>query len=426
MARAGNLSASCITNNRHRFLLTLLFILAPLFAQEAPDLVTLELPVRVNGVIKGLVTARIDQRTETLYDIDEEVLALLDDYDAGKTPLPPGPVPDDKDAGIHAEQLAAVGITARFDAYHVEVSITIDPASLRVRRHSLSGTANASGATLKEESVGGGLNLYSSGSLDLSSPASGGRTEAWTSFGLKYDAFLGIQGWVLESDGGLSLDAAASRFAFGGAVLTHDFASRFLRFQVGTVAYPVLANQIRLPIYGATLYMDPSFDPTYRANSYDASFFLAKSSEVEIMRNGRKVWSDTLPAGPHLVTDIPIDNGTNRIEVLVDGNPSVVDIPFESSLIRSGEWRWGASAGVLKSEPTLPVVSGFGRHGFSPSITGGAFLHADLNTQALGSDFVFALPVGGLDAALTANHSWTLDIGHQWGAMGHVGYRLQT
>ncbi len=115
----------------------------------------------------------------------------------------------------------------------------------------------------------------------------------------------------------------------------------------------------------------------------------------------------------------------NQIELLAGETQLYFDVPYENDLIRSGDTLYSGTIGVLETDASVPVFSGFFRHGFLPNLTGGSFINADSFTQSLGLDALMALKFGGIDIGVVVNHSYTEIFDHNYGIMGHLRYRIQ-
>ncbi len=399
-------------------------MLALAFPLEAQELYELVVPVRVNGTIRGMVSITIDGSDESLVDVDAGIMDLIAEYDPERALRL---IDLDEEATstpgrLDAYQLQDLGMKAFFDASKVELSLELDPVARRIARHPASRIAKPVTVTLEEAPVGGGMNLKTTTGMTTST-----REEADPDYSvsLRGEAFLTVHKWVAEADATFETTEDGPDFEMGDWVLTRDVVAARLRLQAGTVKYPVVTNQRRLPIYGVAAFSTFAFDPAYRADRYEISFFLDRTSEVTVTKDGKVVFSERLPAGPHVITDIPITTGTNEIELKADGVELRYEVPYEGTLLKKGAWLYGAALGALESDLLVPVLAGYLRHGFTSSITGEAFIHADASTQALGADAVFALPLGSLLGSAAANHTYTPENGHGFGALGHVGYRAQ-
>jgi outer membrane usher protein len=136
----------------------------------------------------------------------------------------------------------------------------------------------------------------------------------------------------------------------------------------------------------------------------------ALPSSVDVLINDAERFTDTLPAGPFTIEDLPVVTGAGEVTAVVRdvlGRQTVISQPYYTSpqLLRQDVHDFSFETGFLREEfgeegyryDGDPFFSGTYRYGYSNSIT--AEVHAEFHDDRRAFGLSGALPLGTLGAA---------------------------
>lgn len=253
-----------------------------------------------------------------------------------------------------------------------------------------------------------------------------------------FDGATRIQGFVIEYEGALTdqFDPSYS-FARRSTRVVYDDPNSFRRYTAGDLRLTGL-SVLRNPQIGgiAVEKRRQIFDPTLSVTRLSGrQIFLDNRSTVDVLINGQRFDTFQLDAGTYDLSNLPIQQGANDIQLLVRdsfGQQQIIDYNFffEALPLPEGEEEYSLAIGVLSDtfgfQPDYTnelAATGFYRKALSQNlILGGAFQLSE-DVQVLGGT-ISAVPQflpGVFDLEVAASHS---NVGE--GLAIRAGYRLQT
>lgn len=317
---------------------------------------------------------------------------------------------------VTLEDLARLGMGARFDEPTLEIRLTIPP---EVRR---TGTI-----TFRERNVPPGLDealvpSSFSGYVNVRAgldfvgrardPADVGRQPLHVSL----EGAVNAYGWVLEADVRHAEDAR-SPWVRGDVRVVRDDPESMLRYTLGDLAVPGIAFLRGAPMGGVMVARNFALQPyrvTEPISRYE--FFLKGPSLVQVWIGNDLVRSLQLPAGRHDLRDLPLGAGISQVRLrIIDevGHEETLtfDSISESELLQAGLQQFAYSLGFPSTDAgasrdydrSKPTISAFHRVGVTDTLTLGGFLQADPDYVVAGFEGLWASPVGlwGFEGALS-------------------------
>ncbi len=241
---------------------------------------------------------------------------------------------------------------------------------------------------------------------------------------------------VLEFDGALTEQFGPNyRFFRRGVRAVYDDPENYRRYSAGDLRLSTIPL-LRTPfIGGVALEKRRNIFNSFQAIPLlgGREIFLDSRSEVQVLVNGNQVQSLQLEAGRYDLSNLPLQLGSNNVEVLVTnsaGRRQAIDLDyfFEPLDLAVGEDEYVLSAGLIAEdinfEPEYssdPVVTGFYRRALSDSLILGAAaeLSEDLQVLAVEGTFVPQVVPGVFDVELATS------VGDETGFAARAGYRVQ-
>ncbi|MFW5695177.1 MAG: hypothetical protein ACOCYB_08405 [Alkalispirochaeta sp.] len=351
----------------------------------------LPIPVVRNGVQLGEVSGLVSRTTTTFHL--EELISVVQDIvnDATLTELREL-AGEREDPFVEVGTLNPYGISTvyRPEAVELEVEIAAD----RLREQVLNTGAAPMLPNLQEEAtVSGYLNLFSRGVV---SSGSGQNT-----LQAEFEPVVNWESWVAEASvvvSARSEDSEEGPVALPAARIVRDVSEYQIRAEAGIPRYEAGPLAATPEIYGVAASRQQELQSN-RPLTRDGrvSFVVPQRGPVEISLNGRAFRTYNLSEGPHTIVDLPLGRGSNQISVTQstedgEGTTTLTDVrvPFAPGLLRPGKHRYSYAAGVLRDEPTTPIVSGRHAVGLLPELTAQASAQATLNRATAGAQLVGA------------------------------------
>jgi outer membrane usher protein len=215
--------------------------------------------------------------------------------------------------------------------------------------------------------------------------------------------------------------------------LIHDIPKRMWRFSAGDLNNSLTSFQVNRQMAGI------SFASEFSTNPYQQTlplgqqeFYLLSESDVNIHINGRLIRRVRLPAGRHLLKDIPVGNGINDVLLKIrdqSGKESILKFKNSVSdlLLQRGLHRFSYGIGapsedvdgkrVYKSMSDHGTVSLFHQYGFSSNFTAGILGQADPDQHLEGLEIIKGTSYGNfslsgatsVDGQKYSGHAYSVD-----------------
>jgi len=203
----------------------------------------------------------------------------------------------------------------------------------------------------------------------------------------------------------LTIDAdAPEAFQRNASRLIYDQSDKAIRWTVGDLLPEGNSFQSASDIAGLSVARLYSLRPNDRfvASRSSRSITLREASTVDIRINGATVRTLTLQPGTYDLQDLPLTQGANAVEIVVEG-PSgareVISFDFfsDATLLAPGVDEFYFSGGVraprefgsIEYRQDDPIVSGFYRRGINAQFTAGANLQATKDASLVGAELVY-------------------------------------
>ncbi|MDF2576623.1 MAG: fimbrial biosis outer rane usher protein [Chlamydiales bacterium] len=223
-----------------------------------------------------------------------------------------------------------------------------------------------------------------------------------------FESAVNYRDWIVEGNFNYAENALQRRWQRDTTCLIHDDKEHLIRYALGDLSYPTMGFQGHPQIAGLSVSRNFSLKPhTVLEPSSQHELFLKTDSTVEVWANGTVVKVLQLPAGPHQITDFPLSNGLNDIQLVITdiyGRQEKVKLPFmhDAQLLAPGIHQFSYNLGVVsKNEERLrhydsrqPVFSAYHRTGLSQTFTGGINFQQAKHFTLVGLEGMYAHPVG--------------------------------
>lgn len=364
-----------------------------LFSEVFGDGEEQELPIPVvrQGVQLGEVPGRLSRNTTTFQL--EELIAAIQDVVNDETLTELRQFAAERDgAYVEVGALNPFGISTVYRPERVELEIEI--AADRLREQILNSGVAPTLPNLQEPSeISGYVNLFSRGAV--SSVSGQSRLQA------EFEPVVNVQSWVAEGSvvvRGGGGDWEENPVELSAARVVRDLPDYQIRAEGGTPRYeagPLNATPELIGISATRVEELQTRRPLERDGR--VSFVVPRRGSVEVRLNGRTYRTYNLSEGPHTIVDLPLGRGSNQVEVTQptesgDGTGTLADvrIPFAPGLLRTGRHRYSYAVGVLRDDPSTPLLSGAHAMGVLPELTIGASTQATLERATVGAQILGA------------------------------------
>ncbi len=210
---------------------------------------------------------------------------------------------------------------------------------------------------------------------------------------------MNIYDWIAEVRGGVR--SGSEPFFLDYARVIHDFSALSYTLEIGDVSWPVTGLTGISNITGASFRRNTRIDPDYDDSlPYTKEIFLREPSRVEIYLNDIKIKEADYQSGTYIFNDFQLSRGINRISIKWQDSegPHTEEmiIPYENSLLKTGELDMGISAGIPDRNIVLPVVSSHQYAGLTDSLTMGLTegYNSDNSEISIAADFLYSTNFG--------------------------------
>lgn len=199
------------------------------------------------------------------------------------------------------------------------------------------------------------------------------------------------------------------------ARLVRDFRGQQVRAHAGLVGYQSLTGFPTAEIYGVEVMRVEELDdsrPFQIRGSVE--FVVPTEGRVVVFLNERPYRSFYLTPGSYILDNIPIGRGRNRLRVELESKDGLSElfsdiVYYDAALVADGRHSFDASAGVFRSAPTQPIVSGRYLYGLLPRWSIGGLMQVSDESVVLGARSNSAFPWGVSRIELAG--SFNLDAG---------------
>lgn len=327
----------------------------------------------------------------------------------------------DSEGYLPLNQLQQLGIEVVFDQTQLELYLQIPAELRRTNVVGLFGLPPEAADALPVSTISGYLNILAGEDIIWSGSESAGRQPLRIAF----DGALNVSGWVLEGQANIT-EGGAPVFSRGDVRLVRDDPIHALRYMAGDLSIPVSgAFQTVVPLGGISVSRNYSLQP-YRITrpTGEFTFFLERSSRVEIYINGVRVQQLQLEAGPQDIRNLALSTGTNDIQlVITDDLGQVQRLDFATALagsllapgLQQFSYNLGFPTQTLSGqreyqwdEPQLVLAH---RWGVNSILTLGAYAQLTPSYQMIETDGIWASEIGNWGWDIAASHTSELGTG---------------
>lgn len=381
--------------------------------------INVALPLRSGQRILGELGVRIEPDGRILLPRDDLLRRLTPFLNAegvnrlGTVPAEGGFLP--------LERIRDAGLDIAYDPLRLEIAFTPSPDLAASEELSFRRQALGPLDITPSEGVSAFVNLFASYELDWEddvNPFGRGR------FRVLSDGALHFGGLTLEGEGSFDDQQGFRRF---GSRLVYDDPARLFRVEAGDVIARTVGFQGSDDVLGLTIFRSfGELGAGLAARSTGSqSFRLDRPARVDILVNGGLLRTLDLQPGTFDLRDLGLGAGGNDIQLIVTddtGRREVLDFTlfFDSALLAPGETEFSITGGVrsdLDSDQRSydtddPVFSGFARHGVTDALTAGLNAQADEKVGVLGTELLFATPLGVFDVDAAYSQVWDGETGY--------------
>ncbi|MBD2136251.1 fimbria/pilus outer membrane usher protein [Anabaena sp. FACHB-1237] len=329
----------------------------------------------------------------------------------------------DTQGNLSLEVLLQNGLQATFDRSKLELQIQVPPAQRRTNVANLN-TGRLppdSEKALDPSTFSGYVNFRAD--KDYIWSGSGQRNIGLQPLRLAVDGAWNYKNWVFEGRGNFT-EARKPALIRGDLRVVRDAPKQALRYVLGDLALPITGYQNSKPQLGISVAKNFSLQPyivTRPISQFE--FFLETDSRVDILVNGTLQRTLQLPAGRQDIRDLPLNGGTNDVELVIKDDVGRVQKlnfsnPVAGDLLAPGVQQFAYSLGVPSADSsgdrtynfTQPILTLSHRLGITNQFTLGSYLQADLQQQLAGLQGIFATNYGNFGWDIAFSHDQELGI----------------
>lgn len=243
-----------------------------------------------------------------------------------------------------------------------------------------------------------------------------GADKGWQAFGANLKGVVNWRGWVVEAEG-FYQDRDQKPFRRGDVTLVRQVPEKLLTAKAGDVAFPIRSLQSSERYAGFTLTKALTFDNyTNLSPTSEQKLRLNKDANVDVKVNGQLVRTIFLPAGDHVLRDLPLNEGNNDVilrvrEILGREYDVPLSMIYMASNLKEGLSEWAVGLGApwhnKGSERDYdfekPALSAFYRSGLTSWLTAGVNAQGSEEQLMFGAEALMNTRLGALnvDAGLS-------------------------
>lgn len=421
--------AICNYVRKALYSLSYLILFSRLLEGTAPP-VFIDVPIHINHVAHGMTLLEISEEQEQISVtpifavliplLNQEGQALIETYRPPTDWIP---------TLWHFGQK----ITIAFQKNMQVVNVTVDPHYLK--QQDLSLQAKKKKRERKDVVLPESFNWYSNFSLSEEVRSSfSSLSPSFSQFFGSVNGCFNYRDWVLDGFLLVRVNTSGkqplrtSRFNRGNIFLTRDWAKKKFRFVLGDIYPRRISFQYSAPLFGLQILKNNAI---FRSNDFNIGpigqyqFFLNEPSQVDVYVNGIFVRALELAAGPHRLTDFPMADGLNTIDLKITDATSQVswinlNQLYNPRLLAPGEVRYSISAGFPRFQSRSQRYSyAFNRLGFSslfevglsPSMGLGGYLQGSKESAFSGLRLLHLTPSFEMQSELGGSYENTRSFG---------------
>lgn len=378
------------------------------FSQSSEPLrLEIEAPLYINSLMKGSLRIITGSASETEVHRDGllELLApvITDEF------LHEITMQTENNEFIVLKVLRNLGINGEYQSSNLSVFLNIPPQYL-----------NISSIDFKRENLSSRRMIIEQADFNASMNLM--LTQEWNSFygltenrhELPGSLFIwgsaNYKGWILDTD---YLLRYPSPDQLPSVSIIHDFQREPSRLTLGHYQVENKGFQ-HFGTYQGIDFRGIRDDERRRRDSTIASteFTLTARSLVTVIINGTEIRKLDLDMGRYNLSDFPLMEGINEITLLIEDNTGQhrredFIIPYESQILKTGEWDYNLSAGIPPWDPDYPLITGSIKYGINPFLTANANFQSDFTRELSGVGLLFPSKAGTLGLSLA--QSWSPD-----------------
>ncbi|PZP40412.1 MAG: hypothetical protein DI585_01095 [Pseudomonas fluorescens] len=312
------------------------------------------------------------------------------------------------------------GFKLTYNTQSVALDLSIPAATQATQHLALQNTRGVpTGKVIAPAKVSAYVNMYAAETRQKNMSTTNGRQPMRA----EADGAINIKGWVAEAQamyieprkgrtmtGNMGMPQVTTSAEQTGLTtrnrrLVKDDPTNMLRYQAGELSYPIAGLQRYRPLVGVGMARQFDLQP-YRVTQPGGrtGFTLESTSTVDVYVNGNRLQTLQLPAGTYMLSDFPVVNGANNVELVITdavGRVQRQSFPIisDGELLDKGLSRYAASAGVPQAnsnDDNGAVFSGLWRYGLTDSLTVGTNFQGDIWQQVMGFEAGTAAPWGML------------------------------
>lgn len=324
-------------------------------------------------------------------------------------------------AEVSGATLKELGIGLAYDDARLTLAISVPVEMREVSRLSLREAFSNGGETIQPARVSGYINFR--GAMDFVEKGPGNSVLAPV---VGMDGAFRFGKVVLEAEGYASFRQNEPGLRRIGTRLVYDDLTRTIRWSLGDVRTVARSFQSTPNVAGLSVTRLYSIlDPQREVRSSGTqSFSLFAPSVVETIVNGRIVERKQLQPGNYSLQDFPLADGSNQVQLRVEdptGQRRLInfDLYYSRSLLAPGLTEFSAFAGVYATPTARGIhysndwmASGFVRKGLSQKVTAGFNFQADSQAQQFGGEFLLGSSIGLVGFDLAVSHQRAVGTGY--------------
>nr|WP_017051650.1 fimbria/pilus outer membrane usher protein [Vibrio genomosp. F6] len=324
---------------------------------------------------------------------------------------------------LSQEDFRRAGLDLNFDFSTLECVVTVPAQYRRTQQLSVASSPSFGQNYLSPAWISGYLNVSLSGTQSQTVEET---SENITSFNHRFESALNIGAVNFEYESAYDDVEGDSAYVRRGTRMNLDFPSQGTRLVVGDMFNSGKNLQDGTDILGLGLTRDFTLIPTRNVRpKATQTFTLQRTSNVDVVVDGAIVQRLTLNAGSYSLSDIPLAQGTNDVElVITDSSGQEERIQFSvatgNDLLDSGEFEYSVMLGVPSETVANEIdyltdqqlIHGYLDVGVAPWLTLGVNGQVREKLYQYGVSSLLASDIGVTEFIVSQSHHPTLGDGH--------------
>ena len=316
-------------------------------------------------------------------------------------------------AVLSPSDFEGTGISVSYDPQTLQLLFNIPPNMTAARNIAIAPRGEILGSFQRPANFSAFTNIL--GSLDY--------VEQGAKTGLQdpvfqIDSGIWMHGFEAENQGVWQPGVRGAEYQRQGSRIVYDDTADVIRFTAGDLLPVSQGFQGSPQMAGLSLYRSYGVlqPETSVRPSGDQSFVLSRPATVNVSVNGIQVRTMRLQPGTYNLRDFPFAQGANDITLsIVDDTGAErtlhFNVFFNQTQLAPGISEFGLWAGVeaplVSYGPHYTgtmAITGYYRRGITQALTLGANFQGDKDTQLLGGQSLFSLPIGTFSLDVAGSH----------------------